>query len=67
MNDNTLISVQNVKKYYNGEKVKALDGVSADIKRGEVVVVMLLYVLNADEGVIFHPVSASFQNALTAM
>ena len=40
MKDNTLISVQNVKKYYNGEKVKALDGVSADIKRGEVVVVI---------------------------
>ena len=40
MKDNTLISVQNVKKYYNGGKVKALDGVSADIKRGEVVVVI---------------------------
>ena len=40
MNDNTLISVQNLKKYYKGEKIKALDGVSADIKKGEVVVVI---------------------------
>ncbi|MFB0919300.1 MAG: amino acid ABC transporter ATP-binding protein [Oscillospiraceae bacterium] len=40
MNDNTLISVQNLKKYYNGEKIKALDGVSADIRKGEVVVVI---------------------------
>lgn len=40
MNDNTLISVQNIKKYYNGEKIKALNGVSADIKKGEVVVVI---------------------------
>ncbi len=40
MNDNTLISVQNLKKYYKGEKIKALDGVSADIRKGEVVVVI---------------------------
>ncbi len=40
MNDNTLISVQNLKKYYNGEKIKALDGVSAEIHKGEVVVVI---------------------------
>ena len=35
-----LISVQNVKKYYNGGRVKALDGVSVDIERGEVVVII---------------------------
>lgn len=40
MNDNTMISVQDLKKYYNGEKIKALDGVSAEIHRGEVVVVI---------------------------
>ena len=40
MNDNVLISVNNVKKYYNNGKIKALDGVSADIKKGEVVVVI---------------------------
>ncbi|NCC67055.1 MAG: amino acid ABC transporter ATP-binding protein [Clostridia bacterium] len=40
MNDNTLISVKNVKKYYNGEVIKALDGVSAEIQKGEVVVVI---------------------------
>lgn len=40
MNDNVLISVSDVKKYYNGEEIKALDGVSAEIKRGEVVVVI---------------------------
>lgn len=40
MNDNTMISVQDLKKYYNGDKIKALDGVSAEIHRGEVVVVI---------------------------
>lgn len=40
MSDNTLISVHDLKKYYNGEAIKALDGVSADIKKGEVVVVI---------------------------
>ena len=35
-----MISVQDLKKYYNGEKIKALDGVSAEIHRGEVVVVI---------------------------
>lgn len=40
MNANTLISVNELKKYYNGDKIKALDGVSADIHKGEVVVVI---------------------------
>ena len=40
MNDNAMISVKDVKKYYNGDKIKALDGVSADIHKGEVVVVI---------------------------
>ena len=40
MNDNVIISAQDLKKYYNGDKIKALDGVSADIKKGEVVVVI---------------------------
>ncbi|MEG2519534.1 MAG: amino acid ABC transporter ATP-binding protein, partial [Oscillospiraceae bacterium] len=41
MNDNnTLISVRDVKKHYKGGKIKALDGVSADIRKGEVVVVI---------------------------
>ena len=40
MNDNLLIRVENLKKYYNGEDVKALDGVTCDIKKGEVVVVI---------------------------
>ena len=35
-----MISVKDLKKYYNGEKIKALDGVSAEIKKGEVVVVI---------------------------
>ena len=35
MNDNLLIRVENLKKYYNGEDVKALDGVTCDIKKGE--------------------------------
>lgn len=40
MKDNILISVKDVKKHYNGDKIKALDGVSADIRKGEVVVVI---------------------------
>ena len=40
MNADSLISVTDLKKYYKGEKIKALDGVSAEIKKGEVVVVI---------------------------
>jgi len=40
VNGNVIISAQNLKKYYNGDKIKALDGVSADISKGEVVVVI---------------------------
>lgn len=40
MNTDTLIEVQNVEKYYKGGLIKALDGVSTDIKKGEVVVVI---------------------------
>ena len=36
----SVIRVCGLKKHYNGGKIKALDGVSADIKRGEVVVVI---------------------------
>lgn len=39
MNDN-IISVRGLKKHYNGGAVKALDGIDADISRGEVVVVI---------------------------
>jgi len=38
-NDN-LIQVRDLKKYYKGEKIKALDGVSVDINRGDVMVVI---------------------------
>ena len=40
MNGNALISVTDLKKYYKGDKIKALDGVSAEINKGEVVVVI---------------------------
>lgn len=40
MSDNTLIQIKNLKMYYNGGKIKALDGVNLDIKRGEVVVII---------------------------
>lgn len=39
MNDN-IIEIKDLKKYYTGGKVKALDGVSMNIKRGEVVVII---------------------------
>ncbi|MBQ6302532.1 MAG: amino acid ABC transporter ATP-binding protein [Clostridiales bacterium] len=35
-----MISVKDLKKYYNGGEVKALDGVTTDIRKGEVVVVI---------------------------
>ena len=35
-----LISVKNLKKYYNGDEIHALDGVSNDIRKGEVVVII---------------------------
>lgn len=40
MNGNTLIQVNGLCKYYNGGKIKALDGVDIDIHGGEVVVVI---------------------------
>lgn len=41
MNDNSsLIVVDDVKKYYNDGGIKALDGVSTDIRKGEVVVII---------------------------
>ena len=40
MNANALISVRDVKKYYNGGRVKALDGITTDIESGEVVVII---------------------------
>ncbi|MBE6992806.1 MAG: amino acid ABC transporter ATP-binding protein [Ruminococcaceae bacterium] len=36
----TLINVSNLEKHFKGGEIKALDGVSAEIKRGEVVVVI---------------------------
>ena len=39
MNDN-IISVKNLKKHFTGGKVKALDGIDLEIKRGEVVVII---------------------------
>ena len=40
MNDNVIIRAEEVQKYFKGGAIKALDGVSADIQRGEVVVVI---------------------------
>ncbi len=38
--DNVLIQVNGLKKYYNKGAIKALDGVTAEIRKGEVVVVI---------------------------
>ncbi|MBQ4592426.1 MAG: amino acid ABC transporter ATP-binding protein [Clostridia bacterium] len=35
-----MISVRDLKKYYKGDKIKALDGISNDIRRGEVVCII---------------------------
>ena len=40
MNDNVLIKVDGLKKHYNDGEVKALDGITCDIKSGEVVVII---------------------------
>jgi len=40
VNANYLIETENLCKYYNGDAIKALDGVSSGIKKGEVVVVI---------------------------
>ena len=40
MNDNFIIKTKDLCKFYNGGKIKALNGVSAEIEKGEVVVVI---------------------------
>ena len=40
MKDNFLIQTKDLCKYYKGGKIKALDGITTDIKKGEVVVVI---------------------------
>ena len=40
MNDNVIISAKDLKMYFGGGVIKALDGVSTDIHEGEVVVVI---------------------------
>ncbi len=40
MNDEVLIEVRNLEKHYNDNTIHALDGVSTDIHKGEVVVVV---------------------------
>ncbi len=40
MTDEILIEVKGLKKYYKGDKIKALDGIDTGIKKGEVVVVI---------------------------
>ncbi len=41
MNDNkVIIKTEDLQKHYRGGKIKALDGVSVDIKQGEVVVII---------------------------
>ena len=40
MNDNVIIRTEGVQKYFKGGEIKALDGVSASIHKGEVVVVI---------------------------
>lgn len=40
MNDKYLIEVKDLKKYYNGGAIKALNGITTGIKQGEVVVVI---------------------------
>lgn len=38
--DEVIIHVNNIKKYYKGGKIKALDGVTTNIKKGEVIAII---------------------------
>ena len=40
MSDKVIIRAEGVQKYFKGGEIKALDGVSAEINKGEVVVVI---------------------------
>ncbi len=40
MTNDKLLQVINLKKYYKGDKIKALDGITVDINRGDVMVVI---------------------------
>ena len=40
MNDNALIKVTDLYKHYKGGEIKALDGVSIDVNKGEVIVII---------------------------
>ena len=40
MNDNTIIKVSGLKKHYLNGKIKALDGVDLEVKKGEVIVII---------------------------
>lgn len=40
MSDNTIIQAENIRKHFSGGTIKALDGVSATIQKGEVVVII---------------------------
>lgn len=40
MSDEIIIKTQDLQKYYNGGKIKALDGIDNEIRKGEVVVVI---------------------------
>ena len=40
MNTDTLINVKGLKKHFSQGKIKALDGVDAQIRKGEVVVII---------------------------
>ncbi|MBQ9151181.1 MAG: amino acid ABC transporter ATP-binding protein [Clostridia bacterium] len=40
MSGNEILRVSGLKKYYKGDKIKALDGVDAVVRRGEVVVII---------------------------
>ncbi len=40
MSDNVIIRAREVKKHFKGGQIKALDGISTDIRKGEVVVVI---------------------------
>ena len=40
MNGNCIIETKDLCKFYNGGAIKALNGVSAEIKKGEVVVII---------------------------
>ena len=53
--DNVIISVQNLCKYFKKDAIRALDGISVDIRQGDAIVPVLDEVCRAVDHVLVDP------------